>query len=83
MPNSLLREINSFRSIYPCPCDWQVVSIAIRFVALCISFPEKSMISGGYRSSTLFTYYFNYVICLVPLQSYFVSFKISILANSL
>jgi hypothetical protein len=45
-------------------------------VALCISFPQKSMISGGYRSPTLFTYCFQ-LFYLFQLHSYFISFKIS------
>jgi hypothetical protein len=50
MPNSLHREINSFSSIHSSPCGWQTLNIAIWFIALCISFPKKSMISGEYQS---------------------------------
>jgi hypothetical protein len=58
MPNSLLREINSLRS----RCH------ALRLgnieyhdmvVALCILLLYLSMISGGYRNPTHYSYYFN------------------------
>jgi hypothetical protein len=60
-------------------------------VALCISVPEKSMISGGYRSPTLFTYYFQFyylfhsitILFRFNLLFYSVSTNISILGNSL
>jgi hypothetical protein len=57
-------------------------------VALCISFPEKSMISGGYRSPILFTYYFQcyylfHSITILFHLFYSVSTNISILGNSL
>jgi hypothetical protein len=80
MPNLFLREINSFRSIHPCPCGWQILSITIWYVALCILFPKKSMISGEYWSPTLLFIIFNYVVNFIPLQLYS---KISILGISL
>jgi len=61
MPNLLLREINSFRS----RCHVLVAGKHLNtVVALCISVPKKSMISGGCRSSTLFTYCFQ-LCCLL------------------
>jgi hypothetical protein len=47
------------------------------------SFPKNSMISDEYQSPTFLFINFNYVVYFIPLQSYFTSFKIFILRNSL
>ena len=70
MPNSLLREINGFWSRY------HALRLANNeyhdmVVALCILLLYLSMISGGYRSPTLYSYYFNSIFLSHLIQDIF------------
>ena len=53
------------------PLGRQTVSILIWLLHCAYCLPYLSMISGGYRSPSLLSYYFNSIIYFVPFNNIF------------
>jgi hypothetical protein len=64
-------------------CLGKSIVLGVDVMQFCISFPKKSVISSEYWSLTFLFVDFNYVVYFISLESYFTSFKIFILGNSL